>query len=262
MDITLQAISGVMSVTGEEGGPPLKTAAAFADFIAGTHLYAAIVTALLRREKTGQGAIVDISMQDCVFPTLATTIGSFYAQGKQMPRAGNRHTGNTLAPYNTYVASDGYIAIICIREGHFKKLCQAMDRPELAADPRFHNFAARCQHVIELDAEITRWSAPKSRQTLLALTQAHGVICAPVNHLSEVVNDPHMTARGTLHQRHHDSLGTIARMQTPLRLSEDTPPALTDPASLGAHSSEVLHDLLGLSQDDIATLVKQGAIAI
>ena len=262
MDITLQAISGVMSVTGEEGGPPLKTAAAFADFIAGTHLYAAIVTALFRRETTGQGAIVDISMQDCVFPTLATTIGSFYAQGKQMPRAGNRHTGNTLAPYNTYVASDGYIAIICIREGHFKKLCQAMDRPELAADPRFHNFAARCQNVTELDAEITRWSAPKSRQTLLALTQAHGVICAPVNHLSEVVTDPHMTARGSLHQRPHETLGMIAQMQTPLRLSGDTPPALTSPAALGADSSQVLHELLGLSQADMATLVEQGAIAL
>ncbi|MDG1114709.1 MAG: CoA transferase [Pseudomonadales bacterium] len=262
MDITLQAISGVMSVTGEEDGPPLKTAAAFADFIAGTHLYAAIVTALLRRETTGQGAVIDISMQDCVFPTLATSIGSFYAQGKQAPRAGNRHTGNTLSPYNTYVASDGYIAIICVREGHFKKLCQAMDRPELAEDARFHNFAARCQNVIELDAEITRWSASKSRQTLLALTQAHGVICAPVNHLAEVINDPHMTARGSLYQRHHEALGIIAQMQTPLRLSDDTPPELTGAPPLGANTREVLHDLLGLSHADIATLVDQEAIAI
>jgi CoA:oxalate CoA-transferase len=262
MDITLQAISGVMSVTGEEDGPPLKTAAAFADFIAGTHLYAAIVTALFRRETTGQGAVVDISMQDCVFPTLATSIGSFYAQGEQAPRAGNRHTGNTLSPYNTYVASDGYIAIICVREGHFKKLCQAMDRPELAEDARFHNFAARCQNVIELDAEITRWTASKSRQTLLALTQAHGVICAPVNHLAEVINDPHMTARGSLNQRHHEALGVIAQMRTPLRLSDDTPPELTSAPPLGANTTEVLRDLLGLSHADIATLVGQEAIAI
>jgi formyl-CoA transferase len=113
-----------------------------------------------------------------------------------------------------------------------------------------------------LDAEITRWSATKTRQTLLALTQAHGVICAPVNHLAEVVQDPHMTARGSLHQRRHDSLGMIAQMQTPLRLSGDTPPPLTSPPGLGADSSAVLHDLLGLSQADIKALVEQGAIAI
>jgi len=83
-----------------------------------------------------------------------------------------------------------------------------------------------------------------------------------VNHLSEVVTDPHMTARGSLHQRPHETLGMIAQMQTPLRLSGDTPPALTSPAALGADSSEVLHELLGLSQADMATLVEQGAIAL
>ena len=91
MDITLQAISGAMSVTGEENGPPLKTAAAYIDFLAGVHLYAGIVTALFSRGASGKGSVIDISMQDCAFPTLSTAIGSFYSLGRELPRAGSRH---------------------------------------------------------------------------------------------------------------------------------------------------------------------------
>ncbi|MGB1191236.1 MAG: CaiB/BaiF CoA transferase family protein, partial [Pseudomonadales bacterium] len=260
MDITLQAISGVMSVTGEETGPPLKTAAAFADFIAGTHLYAAIVTALYRRRDTQLGGVVDISMQDCVFPTLATAIGSFYVNGGQMPRAGNRHPGKALAPYNTYVASDGYIAIICIREGHFRKLCEAMERPDLMEDDRFMNFQARCENMTELDAEITRWTASRTRQTLLEKTQAHGVICAPVNNLEDVVKDPHMLARGFLKQRDHPSLGLIAQMQTPIRISDDQPPELGRVPELGEHTRSILNDLLNLSDAEVSALETRGAV--
>ncbi|MEO2184009.1 MAG: CoA transferase, partial [bacterium] len=91
MDITLQAMSGAMNSTGEEGGPPLKTPAAFVDFLAGVHLYSGIVTALYSRQQTGVGATVDISMQDCVFPTLSTVIGSYYSVGHELPRSGSRH---------------------------------------------------------------------------------------------------------------------------------------------------------------------------
>ena len=262
MDITLQAISGVMSITGEEDGPPLKSAAAFADFIAGTHLYSGILTALYRRRSTGLGGIVDISMQDCVFPTLATAIGTYYVAGKQMPRAGNRHPGKTLAPYNTYVASDGYIAIICVREGHFRRLCKAMDRPELAEDSRYHDFPSRCLNMAALDAEITRWTACRTRAELLNLTQAHGVICAPVNDLSEAVQDPHMLARGTLKSTEHTILGEIAQMQTPLRISDHTPPALTPPPELGADTAAVLTEYLGLTAAQLTALVAEGAIVI
>ena len=123
MDITLQAMSGAMSSTGEEGGPPLKTPAAFVDFLAGSHLYSGIVTALYSREQTGVGATVDISMQDCVFPTLSTVIGSYYSVGHELPRSGSRHPSKAIAPYNVYQALDGHVAIICIREGHWLKMC-------------------------------------------------------------------------------------------------------------------------------------------
>ncbi len=260
MDITLQAMTGVMSITGEQGGAPLKTAAAFADFIAGTHLYAAIVSALYERTRSGEGATVDISMQDCVFPTLATALGSFYVAGEQPPRAGNRHPGGSLAPYNVYPAKDGHVAIICIREGHWRKVCRAMGREALQDDPRFVDFAARSANMDALDAEVSEWTSRHSREEIFATAQAHGVICAPVQSLSDVVNDPHLKARGSLQMRPHEDFGEIAQLQTPIRFADIEPPALTDPPALGQHTGAVLKELADVAADELVELVQAKAI--
>ena len=255
MDITLQAMSGVMSVTGEGEGPPLKTAAAFADFLGGTHLYAGVVTALLAREQTGEGCVVDISMQDCVFPTLATALGTYYmAGGKQGPRTGNRHSGLALAPYNVYPAQDGHVAIICLREGHFRKLCQAMGQPELADDPRFATNADRCRNMLALDAVIGVWSQHLPRAEIFARAQSHGVICAPVQRLEDVVNDAHLLARGTLEWRPHAVLGRIAQAHTPLRFRDLDPPPLTDVPDLGADTDRILQELAGVDAAEMTRL--------
>jgi len=261
MDITLQAMTGVMSITGEGDGPPLKTAATFADFLGGVHLYAGIVTALLARERTGQGSTVDISMQDCVFPTLATALGSYFVAGRQQgPRVGNRHPGLGLAPYNVYPASDGYVAIICIREGHFRKLCAAMEQPALAEDPRFVTNADRCRNMLALDALVGAWSQGLTRAEIFARAQSHGVICAPVNALDDVINDPQLHARGTLEWRAHPVLGEIPQAHTPLRFREFAPPALTDVPELGADTDRVLRELLGLSEAELGKLRAAEAI--
>jgi crotonobetainyl-CoA:carnitine CoA-transferase CaiB-like acyl-CoA transferase len=254
MDITLQAMTGVMSITGEDGGPPLKTAAAFADFIAGTHLYAAIVSALYGREHSGEGATVDVSMQDCVFPTLATALGSYYVAGEQQPRAGNRHPGKALAPYNVYEAADGHVAIICIREGHWRKLCKAMERPELGEDERFATSAARATNMDALDREVTEWTRARPKAEVFVTCQAHGVICAPVQNLDEVVQDPHLLARGTLEAREHPKLGEIAQIHTPLRFRDIDPPPLTDVPPLGSDTARVLAELAGVDEAELKRL--------
>ena len=260
MDITLQAMTGVMSVTGEEGGPPLKTVAAFADFIAGTHLYAAITTALFAREHSGEGATVDISMQDCVFPTLATALGAFYMGGEQQPRAGNRHPGRALAPYNVYPAQDGHVAIICIREGHWRKLSAAMGKPELNDDPRFATMADRCKNMESLDAVVSEWTSAHTKAQIFAAAQDHGVICAPVQDLQDVLNDEHLFARGTLERRAHETFGEIAQCHTPLRFRDIDPPDLTDPPGLGESTDSVLTELAGLDAAEVQRLRDAGAI--
>ncbi len=260
MDITLQAMTGVMSITGEDGGGPLKTAAAFADFIAGTHLYAGIVSALFAREQTGEGATVDISMQDCVFPTLATALGSFYVAGEQPPRAGNRHPGRALAPYNVYPAADGHVAIICIREGHWRKLCAAMEDEAAAADSRFATMADRSTNMEAVDELVSAWTSERSRAEILEITQRHGVICAPVNRLDDVIHDPHLAARGTLEPRAHATFGEIAGLHTPLRYRGLEPPALTDPPQLGAATATVLAELAGVDAEELESLRNNEAV--
>ncbi len=260
MDITLQAMTGVMSITGEDGGPPLKTAAAFADFIAGTHLYAGIVTALFARENSGEGATVDISMQDCVLPTLATALGSYYVAGAQQPRAGNRHPGKALAPYNVYPAADGHVAIICIREGHWRKLCAAMGQPEMAEDERFSTMALRAANMDETDALVSAWTQQHTRAEITAIAQEHGVICAPVNDLHDVVHDPHLAARGTIEQRAHPHLGEIAAIHTPLRFRDIDPPALTGAPELGGATAAVLAELAGVDAQELQRLRDAGAV--
>ncbi len=260
MDITLQAMAGVMSITGEDGGPPLKTAAAFADFLAGTHLYAGIVSALYGRTQTGEGATVDISMQDCVVPTLSTALGSYYVAGEQQPRAGNRHPGKALAPYNVYPASDGFVAIICIREGHWRKLCEAMQDTAALENPQFATMADRAKNMDAVDALVGAWTAARTRTDILQIAQAHGVICAPVNDLADVLNDPHLAARGTLETRAHAGFGEIAQFRTPLRFSDIEPMALRDAPQLGESTDAVLAEFLGLSAHEISQLRENEAI--
>lgn len=260
MDITLQAMTGVMSITGEDQGPPLKTAAAFADFLAGTHLYAAIVSALYARTLSGEGARVDISMQDCVFPTLSTALGSMMVAGEQPPRAGNRHPGKALSPYNVYEAKDGHVAIICIREGHWRKLCTAMNAPELADAPEFATFADRSANMDALDERVNEWSRTLTREEIFDITQRHGVICAPVKNLQEVLDDPHLAARGTLKPSPHAHFGELMQMHSPLRYSDVEPRPLTPPPELGAATDKILQEFLELSDQDIARLRENEAI--
>lgn len=260
MDITLQAISGAMSVTGEENGPPLKTPAAFADFIAGTHLYSGIVSALFARERSGEGATVDISMQDCVFPTLATAIGSYYHAGKPLPRAGSRHPAKSLAPYNVYEASDGHVAIICIREGHWRKMCQAMERPDLIEDERFADMKSRSANIDLVDATVNAWTRTKQRNEITAICQENGVICAPVQTIPESVRDPHMLARGSLNPVKHPGLGEISLFQTPIRYADIEPPQINPVEDLGESTDRVLEELAGTTKEELELLRASDAI--
>ena len=254
MDITLQAMSGAMSSTGEEGGPPLKTPAAFVDFLAGSHLYSGIVTALYSREQTGVGATVDISMQDCVFPTLSTVIGSYYSVGHELPRSGSRHPSKAIAPYNVYQALDGHVAIICIREGHWLKMCNAMGQSGLAVDVRFVDMKSRSANIDEVDRIINAWTGQHTREDIFRITQDNGVICAPVQTIPESLEDKHMLARGSLLKRENPDIGEISQFQTPIRFKDISPPEICDVHGLSQDTNMVLTEMLSLTEADIEVL--------
>lgn len=260
MDITVQAMTGIMAITGDGDGPPLKAGPALCDFLGGIHLYGAITTALFARERTGAGTTIDVAMQDTVFPTLASAIGALHFLGAHPPRTGNRHAALSLSPYNVYRAKDGHVAIICIREGHWRNLTQAMGRPELADDSRFSDMAARAENMAAVDQTVEAWTSAHTKSEIFGRCQDHDVICAPVQDLDEVLNDPHLHARGSVRRVHDPMLGDTVLPTTPLRYEGLAPPEPTPSPVLGQDNARIYRELLGIDAARLEALRAGGAI--
>jgi CoA:oxalate CoA-transferase len=261
MDLTVQAVSGIMSVTGFAEGPPVKAGPAITDFISGVHLYAGILTALYDREKSGRGRLVEIAMVETVYPAMASNLADVFNRKAAAPRTGNRHGGLAEAPYNVYPASDGHVAIISVSEAHWNGLARAMGRPELADDPRFNTVLSRLKHIDLTDQIVSDWSSQLTRSEITELCRANRVPCAAVRDLLEVTGDKHLHARGMLREIAHPEYGDILVHRSPLVLHDATSPEYIPSARLGQHNSEILSEYLGLTSSEIDALRHSGAIA-
>ncbi len=261
MDLTVQAASGIMSITGFPDGPPLKAGPAVVDFMSGIHLYAGIVTALYERQITGQGRLVEVAMQESVYPALASNLSFLYnSNGDLPPRTGNRHGGLAIAPYNVYATADGHIAIITVKEEHWIGLLDAMNRDDLKTDPRFQTNALRVEHMPTVDGLVEAWSKTLPKADVFKLLRNHRVPSAPVRDLREVMHDPHMHQRGMLETIDHPELGRIVVPTSPLRYHGADKVETTPSPSVGQHNSEVYGGWLGLSEREIETLKADGVI--
>jgi crotonobetainyl-CoA:carnitine CoA-transferase CaiB-like acyl-CoA transferase len=261
MDVTIQASSGMMSVTGMPDGPPMRAGASIVDFLSGVHLYAGIMTALYERTQTGEGRLVEVAMQDTAYPTLASNLGFTYrGSGALPPRVGNRHGGLALAPYNVYEASDGHIAVVCVTEPHWYKMLAAMGREDLQNDPRFSTNKARVENLAQTDEVVQQWASSRTRDELVALSKQHGFPAAPVRNLIEVMNDPHMHARGMLEWFEDEDLGRIVLPGSPLMIHGADRVATVSSPKLGQHNQEIYGQWLGMSDAAIEALKKEGTI--
>ena len=261
MDVTIQASSGMMSVTGMPDGPPMRAGASIVDFLSGVHLYAGIMTALYERTQTGEGRLVEVAMQDTAYPTLASNLGFTYrGSGALPPRVGNRHGGLALAPYNVYEASDGHIAVVCVTEPHWHKMLAAMGREDLQDDPRFSTNKARVENLAQTDEVVQQWASSRTRDELVALSKQHGFPAAPVRNLIEVMNDPHMHARGMLEWFEDQDLGRIVLPGSPLMIHGADRVATVSSPKLGQHNQEIYGQWLGMSDASIEALKKEGTI--
>jgi CoA:oxalate CoA-transferase len=260
MDFTIQAQSGIMSITGPPDGPPLKAGATLVDFMGGIHLYAAVVTALFQRERTGVGQLVEVAMQETVYPSLASSMDFYVRTGKEPPRAGNRQAALASAPYNAFPAADGWVAIHVVTEAHWKNLTKAMGREELADDQRFATNAARVANLEATDDAVAAWTKRLPKMEVFAAAKRYRIPCAPVRTVAEVMNDRHMHSRGMLERIDHPELGNIVVPTTPLRLhGAERVPSVPSPI-VGQHNHEIYGGWLGLSADEILTLKQQGVI--
>jgi CoA:oxalate CoA-transferase len=260
MDMTIQAASGIMSVTGFPDGPPVKAGPTLVDFMGGIHLYAGVVTALYDRDRSGVGRLVEVAMQETVYPTLAASYDYYFRTGKIPPRTGNRQSGLNSAPYNVFATTDGHVAIHVVTEAHFQNLLKAMGREDLADDPRFATNAGRVSHMEETDALVEAWTRTLPKMEVFARTKAYRIPCAPVRTAPEVMNDPHMHGRGMLARIDHPELGDIVVPNSPLRLHGTDKVEAGPSPTIGQHNAEIYRGWLGLSSSEIAELEETGVI--
>ena len=217
MDVAMQAMSGVVACTGHPGQPPVKAGPAVCDFMTGTHLYAAVMTALVERERTGRVRAVEVAMMDSIYASLASNIGMLHNAPDDTPvRTGNRHGGLAVSPYNIYRCTDGWIAILANNDGHWARLARAFDAAAAITDPRFATMQQRAENIDATDDLVQGWVTPFAKEALFTHLVAAGVPCAPVREVREVMNDPHMHARRSLLEIEHPEHGKLTLPTSPL----------------------------------------------
>jgi crotonobetainyl-CoA:carnitine CoA-transferase CaiB-like acyl-CoA transferase len=259
MDLTIQARTAVMSTTGYEDGPPTRTGPSVVDFMAGTHILAAVLAALYQRTRTGRGQEVEVTLQDSIIPSLTSNIAGLINSGGSIPeRTGNRHGGLAVVPYNAYEAKDGWITVLCPTDGHWRRLCGLMNDPG-SADPRFSDMGGRCTHVEDVDAVVGRWTAAHTKLELADILKKANIPSAPVLTLPELIEDPHVAARGVL-RTVTDEQGSFKTLGSPLFLSDSPMVEPTRTGALGRDTDAVLRDQLGMSDDEIARLHDLGVV--
>lgn len=252
MDLVMQAMCGVIASTGFPDQPPVKAGPALCDFSAGIHLYAAIMTALYEREITGKGRVVEVSMQDAIYSSLASNLGMLHARGDAAPaRTGNRHGGLGISPYNVYQTKDGYVVINAPGDQHFRSILQVMGRADLTDDPRFATRSSRVENVSDVDSLIEAWTLTLPKQDIAEWLLAASVPCAPVRELSEVILDRNMHARGSLQWIDHPELGRVVLPHSPLVFEGSPRRKIETSSPLGQDNSDVFGRWLGHSEEQL-----------
>lgn len=261
MDLVMQAMCGVINSTGHPDEPPVKAGAAICDFMAGIHLYAAIMTALYERERTGKGRVVEVSMQDATYASLASNLGMVHARGAAAPeRTGNRHGGLGISPYNVYATKDGYIVLNAPGDHHFRAILDVIGRADLKDDPRLLTRSTRVANFTVVDDLIENWTKTQGKEEAARLMLAAKVPCAPVRNLPEVMNDENMHAKGSLQYVDHPALGRVVLPHSPL-VFEGTQRRPIEPSlPLGASNDKVFGEWLGHTAQELAAMRDEGVI--
>jgi crotonobetainyl-CoA:carnitine CoA-transferase CaiB-like acyl-CoA transferase len=257
-DVIVQGESGLMSVTGEPGGPPLRAGASVVDVMAGMNVAQGILLALLRRQQTGQGGRVEVALLDGALSLLAYHNTAWLLAGQE-PRAwGNRHPN--LAPYGTYVAADGVVVMGVGNEPAWRGFCAAAGRPELASDPRFATNALRVANGAALDEELAPLFLSRTADDWLSRLEAAGIPCGRVRTVSQALESEQVRARGLLLDVEHPRLGRRPFVGSPVVLDGAPRGSLRPPPLLGQHTDEVLAERLGLDAAAIQALRDQGVV--
>lgn len=249
-DLVVQAMSGLMAGTGEEGGRPLKTGESIADLVAGLFAGWAILAALVRRDRSGTGATLDVAMFDALFSMLTTSHALYLHAGQLPERVGNRHPLST--PFGCFRTSDGDAVIAVLSNGQFARLAALVGHPEAADDPRFASDSLRTRHEPDVREMIEAWSRGLTTAEVVAALGKAGLAGAPIWTIAEAADNPHAQARGLVSTLAHPVLGDIPVVGQPVRFDGEKPVAQRAAPALGADVDEVLREfgLIEAHDDD------------
>ena len=256
-DLIIQAYSGLMNLTGEPDGVPLRVGFSLVDLFAGMMAYGSIMTALHHRSKTGEGQYIEASLLDGQVATMSYHATGYMATGVEPRRLGSGHP--SLVPYQSFPASDGFFILGCGNQGLWERLCPGIGHPELLEDPRFESNTARVENraqCVEVLSEI--FKTRTVTEWVDIITEA-GVPVGPINTVSDVISDAQVNARNMVVDMPHPNVPDLRVPFSPLKLAE-TPPAIRmAPPLLGQHNEEILTEL-GYTKDGISKAREKGVI--
>jgi crotonobetainyl-CoA:carnitine CoA-transferase CaiB-like acyl-CoA transferase len=259
-DALVQAMGGVMSLTGEPDGMPQKVGIPVADLFAGLYGCIGVLAALRHKERTGKGQQIDIGMLDTHVAWLANQGMNYLATGENPPRLGNQHPN--IVPYQVFATADGYIVLSVGNDPTFERFCKSFGLAQLLADERFATNAARVRNRALVTDTLTPIMKPNTTAWWMERLEALQIGCGPINRLSEVFADPQVQARGVVIEMPHAKAegGTVKVIANPVRLSETPVDYRISPPTLGEHTDEVLQGLLGMDGSEIADLRARGIV--
>lgn len=258
-DIIGQAMGGLMSITGAEGGSPTRSGNAMSDVLGGMNLTIGILAALHARSLIGKGQRVDVSLVDSVVSSLETGTQRYLADGE--PKLmGNRYA--SVYPYDSFKAKDGEFVIGCGNDKLYDLLCEkVLMREDLMTDERFNTNSKRCENHAELKPEIEKWSAQYTIEEAVEMLLEAGVPAAPIYGFERIMKDPHIAeAREMIVDLHHPVIGDMKVNGNPVKLMGTKVEIKTPAPGLGEHNVEVYSEILGLSESEIKELEEKGAI--
>lgn len=257
-DFLIQGMGGLMSITGEPDGEPMKVGVAITDVMTGMYACTSVLAALAHRERTGEGQHIDLSLLDVQVAALANQAMNYLVSGSVPQRLGNAHPN--IVPYQALATADGHIILTIGNDGQFRKFCSVAGCPELADDPRFASNAARVDNRRELIPRLEQALRQRPGTEWVARLESAGVPCGPINNLAEVFADPQVRFRHLRIELQHRRAGRIPLVGSPIKFSRTPVVYRQAPPVLGEHNADILGGMLGLAEQDLQDLAAAGVV--